>query len=65
MRSIFRTEMFMHQSKANLDEKILFVKITHQLDPEIRKMLANVWDRGFHIPFWSMIYFILKSKFYF
>ena len=27
--------------KTNLDEKILFAKITHQLDPVIRKMLVR------------------------
>ena len=37
---IFKTGMF-YQSKANLDEKILFGKITHHLGPEIRKMLVN------------------------
>ena len=41
MRPIFKTEMLIYQSKANLDEKILFGKITHHLDPEIRKMLVN------------------------
>ena len=38
LRPIFKTEMVINQSKANLDEKILFGKITHHLDPEIRKM---------------------------
>ena len=44
MRSIFKIEILIHQSKANLDEKILFGKITHHLDPEIGKMLV----RGMH-----------------
>ena len=35
--------MFMYPSKASLDEKILFVKIFDQLDPEIRKMLVRCW----------------------
>ena len=30
-----------NKSKANLDDKILFGKITHRLDPEIRKMLVK------------------------
>ena len=34
---IFRTEMFIFQSKANLDVKIVFDKITHHLEPEISK----------------------------
>ena len=33
---IFNTEMFIYQSKANLDEKILFGKVIHQLDPYIK-----------------------------
>ena len=41
MRPIFKTEMFIYQSKANLGEKILFHKSSHHLDPEIRKMLVN------------------------
>ena len=47
-----KTEMLIYQSKANADEKVLFGKITHILDPEIRKMLeTEVLERGFHIPF--------------
>ena len=38
MGPIFKTELLIFQSKANLDEKILFDKITHHLDPEITKM---------------------------
>ena len=41
MRPIFKTEMLIDHSKTNLDEKILFRKITHHLDLEIRKMMAN------------------------
>ena len=37
---IFKTEMLIYQSKANLDGINLFRKITHRLDPEIRKMLV-------------------------
>ena len=37
-RPIFKTEMLIHQSKATVDEKILFGNINHQLDPEIRKL---------------------------
>ena len=39
--AIFKTNMLTYQSKANLDEKILLCKITHHLDPEIRKMLEG------------------------
>ena len=38
MRPIFKTEMLIYQSKANLDEKTLLAIITNQLDPEIGKM---------------------------
>ena len=41
MRPIFKTEMFIHQSKINLDENILFGSIPHLTDPEIRKMLVK------------------------
>ena len=41
MRPIFKTEMIIYQSKANLDEKILFGKIIYLLDPESRKMLVR------------------------
>ena len=41
MWAIFKTNMLIYQSKANLDKKILFGKITHHLDPEIRKMLEG------------------------
>ena len=40
MRLIFKTNMLIYQSKANLDKKILVCTITHRLDPEVRKMLA-------------------------
>ena len=47
---------------ANLDEKILCGKMTHHLDPTIRKLPVTdlCGNRGFHIPFWSMIYMALK-----
>ena len=35
MMPIIKTEMIIHQSIANLDEKILFGKIAHHLDPKI------------------------------
>ena len=38
---MFTIKMLIYQSKANLDQKILFGKITHHLDPEIWKMLIN------------------------
>ena len=67
MRPIFKTKMLIYQSKANLDEKILFGQIIHQFDPEIRKMLVkrNFLKHGFLIPFWSIINLLLKFKFYF
>ena len=41
MWPIFKSKMLIFQSKDNLDEKILFDKITHHLDPEIRKILVR------------------------
>ena len=41
MWPIFKTETLIYQSKANLDVKILFGKITHLLNPEIRSMLVR------------------------
>ena len=38
---MLKTEMLIYLSKANLAQKILFGKITHHLDPEIRKMLER------------------------
>ena len=65
-RLIFKDGMLIYQSKANFDEIILFDKITHYLDPEIRKMLARGMfkskDSSFHSG--SIIYLLLKLKFY-
>ena len=41
MKSIFKTNVSINQSKANLNVKILFGKITHLIDPEIRKMMKR------------------------
>ena len=41
MRPVFETKMLINQSKANLDVKSLFGKITHLLDPEIRKFVLQ------------------------
>ena len=38
MRPIFKTKMVIYQSKADLDEKILFGKIIHHFDSESRKI---------------------------
>ena len=38
---IFKANMLTYQSKPNSDEKILFGKITHHLEPEISKMLVR------------------------
>ena len=48
--------MLIYQSKANLDEKILFGKIIHHLDhldPETRKLVVNGKFANEHIPCWS------------
>ena len=41
MWPLFKTEMLIYQSKVNLDEKILFDKFTHHVDPEVGKMLVR------------------------
>ena len=41
MRPIFKSKQLIYQSKANLNEKILFGKITHHLDAKIRNMLVG------------------------
>ena len=38
MKTIVKTEMLIYQSKANFNEKVLFVKISPFNDPEIRKI---------------------------
>ena len=38
---IFKPEFLIYHSKDNLHEKILFGKITHHLNPDIRKMLVK------------------------
>ena len=38
---MFKTELLIYQSRANLDEKFLFGDITHQFYQEFRKMLAR------------------------
>ena len=57
MRPIFKTEMLMYHSKANLDEKTLFGKITHHLGSEIWaiKVRSMFWEHGLQILFWSLI----------
>ena len=37
MQPVFETEMLIYQSKASLDEKILFRRITHLEDPKNQK----------------------------
>ena len=41
VRPIFKSEMFIYQSKGNVDEKSYFGKITPHLAPETRKMLVR------------------------
>ena len=59
--------MLIYQSKAKLDEKILFGRITRQLDPEIRKMpvkgMFGNKDSSFHSG--PCFYLLLKLKFFF
>ena len=52
MRLIFKTEMLIYQSKANLDEEILFGILPHLINPDIREMLVKELEK-------------LRSEFYF
>ena len=65
MRPIFKTEMSIHQSKANLCEKT-FGKITRHFEQEIRKMQERVCLRA-RIPHSILVnnLLILKLKLYF
>ena len=67
MLPLFKTEILIDHLRANLDEKILFCKITHHLELEIRKMPVKgmVWEQDFYIQFWSVIYLLLKLKLYY
>ena len=38
---MFRTEILIYQSRSNFDLKILFGKVTHLLEPEIREKLVK------------------------
>ena len=62
VRPIFKNKMLIHQLKAKLDEKVLFVKIGHLQDSINRKMPVRTlyWNQKFHVPFWPMIYVALK-----
>ena len=57
-----------YQSKANIGEKILLGKITHHLDPEIRKYARKSYEacleQRFLIPFWSILDLLFKLIFY-
>ena len=65
MRSIFNTEMLIYQSKASLDVKILFGKINNLLDRKIRKSWCVILEGELPAQWWSVIYVLFKSKFYF
>ena len=63
---IFRIKLLIYPSKGDLDEKILFGKISYHLGPEIRKLLRF---RGFYgkedsiFSFWSVICLPFKCRF--
>ena len=54
-------KMLIFQSKANLDEKILFGKITHHLDPEILKSWYEACF-GTRIPHSILVYDLLAIE---
>ena len=53
---IFKTELLIYQSRANLKQTILFGKLTHHLGSAMRKVPIRSlhWNRQFHV--WSMIH---------
>ena len=53
MGPIFKTEMFIYQSKVNLDEKILSGSIPHLTSLEMRKMLERGMLRNNSSTFYS------------
>ena len=52
-------------SKANLDAKILLVDSTGRPRNQENVSEVHIWEQGFHIPLWSVIYLLLKLKCYF
>ena len=66
-RPIFKTEILICQSKANIDMKLLFGKITRLLDQEMRKNACKgfVLERKFHVPFWPIIQLPLNFESHF
>ena len=64
MPPIFETEMLIDHPKATLDEKILFGNIPHLIDQKLGKCWY-AWEQKFKIPFWPMIYLLLKFDLYF
>ena len=61
MWRIHKSKLLIFQSKANLDEKILFGKITRHLDPEIRKMPVKAYYRT-RIPHSILVYDLLAVE---
>ena len=59
MRLIFKTETLINQSKANLDQKILFGNATHLIDPKIKKMLESCFCMGTKIPHSILVHDLL------
>ena len=63
---LLKNKILIYQSKANLDMKILFGKITHLIDPKIRKTLERSLygnQNPYSILVRSMIYSLLQFKF--
>ena len=48
MWPIFKTKMLIHQSKAFLDEKTLFFKITLHLDSQVSEILVRGTNSTFY-----------------
>ena len=46
IRLIFKTEMLIYQSKANLDEKTLFGKLTHPVTHHLNSGILEILVKG-------------------
>ena len=64
MRMIFKNRILIHQSMANLDEKILLGKMIYHLDPQIRTTLVKGISGNEGYTFFKT-YFLLKLNLYF
>ena len=61
MRLVLKTKLLIYQSNANLDVKILFVKVTNLLDTELRETLMRSWYGNEHSTIVTIVTMIPRS----